>query len=247
MSGLIFISHASQDQADVNSLMVALRHALKGRLRFFNTSSGDALSPGEDWRGELLGALDDADAVILWGTISALESKEVAFEIGAAAATHRYVIPCCVHISPDTLPWGLDDRQALKLDTEDGWIHLAERIAEVTRYPGKLELDSLRELARRFEAPDDALVIEALGYTVELKNRSQSRIDDIRVERADRHPLPTWAREFDVPTLAPEESVVMFRGHDEGERALCLSWSDVTGATRKRTVTVRATAGGDDR
>jgi hypothetical protein len=219
-----------------------LREAFKNRFRTFNTASGDALSPGEDWRRELLDAVDDAAVVLLWATSSALESKEVAFEIGAAAAAKRYIIPCCVHISPDSLPWGLDHLQALMLDSEKGWIQLAERIGEVTKYPGKIELGPLRELSQRFEAPDDALVAEALGYTIELRNRSKSQIDDIRLEPADEHPLPTWATEFDIATLAPGESVVMLRDRSEGRRSLFLYWSDVTGATRRRLVTLPATA-----
>lgn len=242
MSGLIFISHASEDHADVNALIGALREAFKGRLRTFNTSSGEALSPGEDWRRELLNAMDDAAVVLLWATSSALDSKEVAFEIGAAAATKRYIIPCCVHIPPDSLPWGLDRLQALILDSESGWMQLAERIAEVTKYQGRLELDPLKELSECFEAPDDALTAEALGYTIELKNRSKSQIDEIRLEPADEHPLPVWATEFDIATLGPGESVVMLRDRSEGRRSLSLSWSDVTGATRQRRVTLPATA-----
>lgn len=245
MPGLVFISHSSDDHADVDALSSALREVFQDRLRVFNAASVDAVDPGGDWREQLLDSMSAAAVVVLWATSSALRSKEVAFEIGAAYASKNQIIPCCVHIPPEELPWGLSRRQALKLDSEAGWVQLADQIATIINFQGNLDLEPLKGLARRFEAPDDALSVDALGYTVELENRSKSHISNIQVSAADGSPPPAWAGGFDVQALAPGKSVVMFREHGASAVDLDLSWIDVTGALRKRRITVPAIEGID--
>lgn len=232
------MSHSTDDHVDVDALTHALRQTFHDRLRIFSTASVEAVDAGADWRERLLEALSSASVVILWATSSALESKEVAFEIGAARAVRSSIIPCCVHIPPEDLPWGLAQRQAVKLDSEAGWTQLADQVAAINNFQGGLDLEPLLSLARRFQAPDDALVMDALGYTVELANRSKGSISDIQIRSGDGSPLPAWVEGFDAQSLEPGESLVVFREGGEETTDISLSWTDVTGAVRKRRIEV---------
>jgi hypothetical protein len=228
---------------DANALAKALRTTFRDRIRMFNTSSGAAVDAGANWRRQLLAAMESASVVILWATNAALQSKEVAFEIGAAYAYERTVIPCCVHISPELLPWGLAERQALQLDNEDGWRQLAEQIAGIVDFQGALNFEPLESLAQKFEAPSDALSLSSLGYTIEIQNRSDGPISSIHVQPADEKPTPQWAAAVQGAALHPGESLVVFREHDSASQELAIRWQDVTGAAQQRRVFIPAIDG----
>jgi hypothetical protein len=180
--------------------------------------------------------------VVLWATNSALQSREVAFEIGAASAYERAIIPCCVHIPPNTLPWGLAERQALVMDRQTGWDKLANRVAEMINFGGPLELAPLLELAGRFLAPSHALDLIMLGYTLELKNVSSSPVYDITITSPDpSHAPPEWHDALERKKLDPNQSVILFRDSTETASDVVIEWSDVAETRQRRVVTVEPT------
>jgi hypothetical protein len=193
MTGPIFVSHSSTDKDEANALAHALRQAFGERIRTFNTSSGTAIQAGDKWRQVVLDAIRDASVVILWCTPAAATSKEVAFEIGAAFAYGRRIIPCAVHVPPSKLPWSLSELQAPALDTQQGWLQLADAVANALDYGGSIEKTPLLELAEKFTAPSDAVEVKAVGLTVEFKNTSNAPITNIQVDTSParaRHGSP---------------------------------------------------------
>lgn len=134
MNSDVFLSHSSADKEDANALASALNHAFNHSIRMFNTSSGVQIKAGDKWRQAILDALRNTRAVILWYTPSAEHSNEVAFEIGAAFAYAKRIIPCSVHISPAKLPWSLSELQAVALDTEEGWLKLGSSLATALEF-----------------------------------------------------------------------------------------------------------------
>lgn len=165
--GPIFVSHSSTDRDDVIALCKAIRLSLNDQIRTFHTSAG-VIAPGDRWRDRILSAIADCALVIVWATPSGIESREVAFELGAALALSRPLIPCCVHVAPETLPWSLDEIQALTLlDKEDDWIRLAHSIATFVNFTGRVNEEPLTALAQRFKSTSDAVDFRTAGRTVE--------------------------------------------------------------------------------
>ena len=234
MAPPIFISHASVDREDVNALADALREAFSNHLRAFNTSA-DAfpIQPGERWRDRILAAIKGASLVILWASPEALKSREVAFEIGAALAADRQVIPCCVHISPEELPFSLSETQALTLlDREEGWNSLADRIAEAIHYSSPIDQRPLHSLSQRFKATSNALMVEALGITLELRNTSDTAITNLQVHSLDNI-APLWAKVIEGLDLAPKSAILTMR-RDEPSKEVTITWTDIAGCSHKR-------------
>lgn len=245
MTGPIFISHSSADRDDINDLAEALREAFNGDVRMFNTSSGTAIPIGLAWRERLLESLRAAPLVVLWATASALDSREVAFEIGAALAYDKRVLPCCVHIHPKSLPWGLSEKQALLLDEPDGWRRLADEVGNIINYSGVISYAPLLGLAGNYQAPSDAVRIDALGNTIEITNTSASPISGVRLQQADAAagtPLPEWASAAQDLTLPPHESVLLFRPSATEDVDLALVWTDITGTSQTRRIQIAATS-----
>ncbi len=241
MPGSIFISHSADDREDVSALADVLIESFQGSLRAFNTSTGTAIQPGSAWRERIMEAIESAPLVLLWATPSALESPEVAFEIGAAFAYERDVLPCCIHIPPATLRWSLSERQALLMDKRDSWVHLAERVAQAVGYSAPIVQAPLTDLAQRFQAPSDALAMSALGYTLEFKNNSKSVVSNIKLEaRPSGTASPDWLQGVSK-VLNAGESVVVFRDQTSSESEVELSWTDITGARQRRVLSVPPT------
>lgn len=240
VSSSIFVSHSKEDHDAVNALTSALRTAFGGRLRTFNTSSGAAIPAGDLWRTYILAALRSAPVVLLWGTSSALQSREVAFEVGAAMAYDLPIITCCVHIAPAALPWGLAERQALIMDSDQGWEQLPDEIASIINFAGAVDKAPLRELADRYEAPGDALDVSALGYTLEFHNRSSTPISDVEFVASDEGGTPEWATALKGAVLEPDAFAVVLRDA-ESERTVDVTWRDIAGATHRRSFPIPST------
>lgn len=242
MTGSVFISHSKDDHDAVNALMAALRESFGERLRTFNTSSGVAIPAGDVWRTYILAALEASPVVILWATASALQSREVAFEIGAAMAYKLPIVACCVHISPTALPWGLAERQALVMDSDSGWEQLPDELAAIVNFGGPIDKSPLRELADRYEAPGDALEISALGYTVELRNQSSTPITDVRLaESQEGSEVPQWSTALEAAALEPNAFIVLLRDAEPHETSFDVSWKDIAGATHRRAIVLQGT------
>ena len=243
MPGPIFVTHSSVDRDDVNALTEALRATFNGDLRTFNTSSGTAIAAGANWRERILGALKDSPVVILWATAAGLESQEVAFEVGAAYAFGQLVLPCCIHISPRDLPWSLSERHALLMDSPAAWTQLAQAIADRVNYANALNLQPLKDLAERYQAPANALSVVSLGYTLEFRNDSNGPVSQVLVVPSD--PLqspPEWAGALDEVSLMPNQSVVILRDETPEQTDVDVSWTDITGTRRQRSVHIGPTA-----
>jgi hypothetical protein len=240
--GPIFISHSTADHEDVINLGHALRAALKSQVRIFNTSDF-AITPGTRWRDRIITAIRDSSVVVLWATPNALESKEVAFEIGAAFAFDKAIIPCCVHVPPSSLPWSLSEIQAhTVLDKEDGWDQLATVVANQLNLPIAIDKAPLLEFATRFRATSQAVEFEAIGLTIEIRNTSTSAVTGLGLEASDQgETLPAWASAFQDIDLAAGESKLLIRGVDTPDRHFRLTWTDAVGIPHTRDVSVPGT------
>lgn len=241
MTGPIFVSHSSADKAEANALALALRQAFSDRIRTFNTSSGTAIQAGDKWRQVILDAIRDASMVILWCTPAAANSKEVAFEIGAAFAYGRRIIPCAVHLPPSKLPWSLSELQAPALDTPEGWIQLAEAVANALGYGGAIHKEPLLQLAKKFTAPSDALEVKVIGHTVEFKNTSSAPITNVHVAPVDG-PQPPWVVAMQGGSLLAGQGKTVLRQSPADRQEFELTWDDVAGATHRRRVEIGGTS-----
>ncbi len=240
MTGPIFVSHSSNDRDEANALALALRQAFSQRVRTFNTSSGTAIQAGDKWRQVILEAIRDASVVILWCTPSAANSKEVAFEIGAAFAYERRIIPCAVHMPPSKLPWSLSEFQAPALDSSEGWIQLAEAVAVALEYGGGIDRGPLLQLAAKFTAPNTALDVQFIGRTVIFKNTSNAPISNVQIVAVAGLP-PSWINAINGKELKDGQSKTRLRQPIEENQEFDLSWGDVAGATHRRRIQIGGT------
>lgn len=242
MTGPIFISHASSDADDVNRLALALRAAFHGELRTFNTSSGTAIAAGLNWRERILEALEGSAVVILWATRESMSSTEVAFEIGAAYAFEKRVLPCCVHISPGSLKWSLSERQALIMDQKSGWERLAKDVADAINYASTYDLSDLDALASDFTTPLRALEVESLGLTLVLRNVADVALSGIAIEAVKGCPVPDWAASVTDLTLEARGSMYLARRPGEEASSLVVRWTDLAGTSRSQSLEIPAVA-----
>jgi hypothetical protein len=240
VTGPIFVSHSSEDRDEANALAYALRQAFSQRVRTFNTSSGTAIQAGEKWRQVILDAIRDASVVVLWCTPAATKSKEVAFEIGASFAYGKQIIPCAVHMPPSRLPWSLDELQAPALETESGWLQLAEAVANSLEYNGGIDKEPLLQLAKKFQAPSDALDVKAIGRTLEFKNTSNAPISNLDVLPVAGE-TPEWLIAIAGQSLQAGQGRTLLRQPAPDSREFDLSWDDVAGARHQRRVTIGGT------
>ena len=237
MTGPVFISHSSADKDEANALALALREAFSQRIRMFNTSSGTAIQAGDKWRQVILDAIRDAGVVILWCTPAAVDSKEVAFEIGAAFAYKKRIIPCAVHLPPSRLPWSLSEFQVPALDTPQGWKQLAEAVGSALEYGGAISDAPLAELAAKFTAPNNALEVKPIGHTIEFKNTSTTPITNVQIV-AVAGSSPSWLVAINGASLQAGQGKIILRQPPADEQEIELMWNDIAGATHRRRVTV---------
>ena len=139
----IFISHS--DSAAAIKLEECLRDAFPGAVTVFNTSrAASGLAAGAAIDADVMKSLREADLLIwLASPRSVRKSFWMAWELGAATAMHKLVIPArCYGLRPDDLPLlqggrmapDLGDRRGMQvlLTTIRDHLHLSEeRIAEV--------------------------------------------------------------------------------------------------------------------
>ena len=240
MAGAIFVSHSSTDKDEANALALALRQAFVERIRTFNTSSGTAIQAGDKWRQVILEAIRDASVVILWCTPAAAHSKEVAFEIGAAFAYDKRIIPCAVHLPPSKLPWSLSELQALTLDTPDGWILMGEAVANALGYGASIDNAPLLQLATKFTAPSDALDVKVIGHTVEFRNTSSAPITNVQVVTV-AGASPSWVVAIQGGSLQAGQGKTLLRHPPADSQEFELSWDDVAGTRHRRCLQIGGT------
>ena len=103
----VFISYAHQDTDKARGLVHALREKhIVGWLDSADIASGDAVSSA------VRDALKKSDVVIVLLTTRAFESQWVQFEVGAAEALDKRIIPVVLsHFDEDHVPEVLRSRQ----------------------------------------------------------------------------------------------------------------------------------------
>ena len=220
--GPLFLSHSSSDATLLELFAEGLRSTLDGKVRLFNTSEV-ILEGGRDWRAQVLEGIHTSEAVLLLATPRAFHSLEVCFELGAAAAYSRAVIPCCVGLSPAHLPLGLDNVQAFDLTTTRGWAALLRELAIKSRYVGRVEDAQLTELAHVMAGRPDLLSVSARGRTLELRNLSDQRLRSLAAETSLTQE-PEWLARINGRDLIPADQLVIVRSPGEGEIVLEVSW-----------------------
>ena len=92
-------------------MLAGLQTAFAGDIKPFSTSAG-VLRSGRDWRSQVLDAIKTANMILLLATPDAFVSKEVCFEIGAAAALDKMIVPARVGMDAAEMPLGLDKLQS---------------------------------------------------------------------------------------------------------------------------------------
>ncbi|HVU11231.1 MAG TPA: toll/interleukin-1 receptor domain-containing protein [Phototrophicaceae bacterium] len=129
----IFLSYARQDQLWVSDFARALDTA--GIHDYWVDSK--ALAAGQNWEELLQEALRQSEIFILILTPNSLENPNVFFELGAAFADNKQIIPVLVgDIDVKQVPLSLTSRQWLRTDspTEAGK-QVARIIQESTHSP----------------------------------------------------------------------------------------------------------------
>src|SRR5579871_3813765 len=120
----IFLSYAQQDQLWVSEFAQALETA--GINDYWRDSK---LAVGQNWEEQFQDALRQSEIFILILTPNSLENPNVYFELGAAFADHKQIIPVLVgDIDVKQVPLSLASRQWLRTDspTEAG-----NRVAQI--------------------------------------------------------------------------------------------------------------------
>ena len=237
--GAIFVSHSVAEKEDITALCAALRKTFHNEIRTFNTSSKTAIQAGSLWRTRILEAIEGSSIVLLWATKNALSSREVAFEIGAAFAYKKPIIPCAVHISPPDLPWSLSELQAVTLDTEDGWRQLSNAIANMVEYPHIIMDEYMIDLSKKFTVSNDALVVESVGQIIKLKNSSISRIISLSAEIVAGMP-PVWLKAVQDLCIEPGQEKIFMRNPTKEKESVSIkfTWLDVSGAAHACVTTI---------
>lgn len=84
----VFLSHSFQDRAWVSEFVRALREA--GVETFFTLED---IFPGENWQEKIEKALRESKTLIVLLSPDNVQSKWMFFELGAAVADRKFIIP----------------------------------------------------------------------------------------------------------------------------------------------------------
>ncbi|HVR96799.1 MAG TPA: toll/interleukin-1 receptor domain-containing protein [Thermoanaerobaculia bacterium] len=120
----VFLSYSSKDKQWVTEFASALRDA--GVKTLFDVSE---LTPGEPWQERIADALRESRTLVMILGPHSAESPWTFFELGAAIADHKRIIPVVTaDIDLSRLPMALRRRQLLK---ESSPQEAGRRVAEV--------------------------------------------------------------------------------------------------------------------
>ena len=119
----VFVAYIKQDTKWVQQLTKALEQA---SLRVWFAE--EAIRPGDVFSEQLYEALHNSENVVMVLTPQSIHSNWIAFELGAALALGKRIIPVVSsEVPPEALPGPIRIRQTLPMD--DPQI-VAERIAQ---------------------------------------------------------------------------------------------------------------------
>lgn len=120
----IFLSYSSKDKAWVSEFTDALKEA--GVKAWFDVSD---LTPGERWQDRIQEALRDSRTLVVILSPNNVESPWTFFELGAAVADKKRIIPIIAEdVDPRQLPLLFKQFQFLK---ESSPREAGKRVAEV--------------------------------------------------------------------------------------------------------------------
>jgi hypothetical protein len=126
-SPLVFISYARDDRPWVREFAAALRQA--GVSSLFDE---DALEPGSRWVEQIGEALRESRTLIVVVSERSVRSEWVSFEVGAAIADRKRIIPVLASpVDRQTIPGYL---RHLKAVDEPSPVAAARRVAEVVSH-----------------------------------------------------------------------------------------------------------------
>jgi hypothetical protein len=231
---VIFVSHSTLDGPLVSVLTKAVQQGYAGELRLYNTSAG-VLRSGRDWREQVLRAIHASHMVIVLATPDAFASREVCFEIGAAAALERTLLPARAHFAAEDLPLGLDRLESPDLTTQDGWRRLLRDVAAESEYMGEIVDSHAATWAAEVTASADSLVVVAEGHAVYIRNQGRSDLVDLRLERVDAGE-GEWLAFLDGKSIAPLGELSGWRPSPSDSVRFELSWMDARSGKRHSTV-----------
>lgn len=106
----VFISYSVKDE---RLAQFVRSHLVAHQLEVFLASI--SLIPGEKWTPQILSSLKMSDWVFFIASKSALESKYVQHELGAALAMEKKIVPIMWDVSPSDLPAWISQYQGLNL------------------------------------------------------------------------------------------------------------------------------------
>jgi hypothetical protein len=121
---VVFLSYSYQDRAWVSQFTEALTAA--GIHNWFDIGH---ILPGENWQEKLEEALREAEIMIIFLSEDSVQSPNVLFELGAAVAGEKKIIPVLiVDNEPQTIPAPVSQLVYLRANspTEAG-----KRVAEI--------------------------------------------------------------------------------------------------------------------
>lgn len=128
------------------------------------------------------------------------------------------------------------------MDTPAGWTELGQQVARRINYAGVIDVQPLQGLGERYESPDDAVTVAALGYTLEVRNTSSTPVRDIKILAADASEPPSWAAGIEGLSLAPGERTILLRDAAPEPVSIKVSWTNISDVRQSRLVEVPATA-----
>jgi hypothetical protein len=123
----VFLSYSPQDKEWVSSFAAALRE--HGVRTWFDVHD---LAPGERWQEKIQDALRESRALIVVLSPDSVRSPSTFFELGAAVADRKRIIPVLRgDIEPTSVPAPLSRFQFLK---EASPVAAGKRVAEVIEH-----------------------------------------------------------------------------------------------------------------
>lgn len=231
---VLFVSHSTLDHSLVGILADAVAHAYGGALRLYNTSAG-VLRSGEDWRNQVLQAIRASNLVVVVATPDAFASREVCFEIGAAAALDKTIVPARAHLGAEDLPLGLDRLESPDLTTEDGWRRLLRDVAAQSDYLGEIVDTQAAAWAAQVTAFADALAVAAEGHAVYVRNQSRSQMAELHVEHIDSGE-GGWLSFLNDRAIEPQGEISGWRPSPHEHVRFEVSWLEPATGRRHSTI-----------
>jgi len=153
MKSTLFVSHITIEAPIAAFLKKIIGEDFIGIVELFTSSDITSIQGGEKWLDTIKGAIADSAAVLVLCSESSIHRPWVQFEIGAAWATGKRIIPIC-HSGmklPD-LPMPLSSLQGLELGTEVGLNKLYAAIAEVAGMP---QAPAVKDIDGRLKAIEE--------------------------------------------------------------------------------------------